>query len=336
MLFEPTTLAAIASAIVEAVETYGCDPKEVFSRAGLDMEALQRPGVRYPFRSMIRLWQEIRVETGDPCIGLSVGRRLRPPALHALGLSWLSSPTLLDGLHRIERYAQIVNTSMRLKIVEDGDRLRLVQEPNSGDLQLTSEAVDACFAVVVTMCRTMGGSDFSPLLVTFKHPDVGHMDQYIEFFQAPIRFAGSEDALHFDLETLLKPLPAGNRELAYENDRVAERYLATLNPDMVQDKVREILLTLLPSGTTNQNAVASMLHRSVSALQRQLKAEGTSYRQILEETRYTLAQQLVREQLYSLSQIAYLLGFSDQANFSRAFKRWTGNTPTKFREGATP
>ena len=127
-------------------------------------------------------------------------------------------------------------------------------------------------------------------------------------------------------------LPAGNRELAYENDRIAERYLATLNPDQIQDKVREILLTLLPSGDASQEAVARSLHCSVSSLQRQLKAEGASYRRILDETRYALAQQLVRERRYSLSQIAYLLGFSDQANFSRAFKRWTGDTPTDFRE----
>ena len=92
----------------------------------------------------------------------------------------------------------------------------------------------------------------------------------------------------------------------------------------------------MPSGKVTQNLVAGQLHRSVSSLQRQLQAEGVSYRQILEDTRRTLATQFVREDDYSLSQIAYLLGFSDQANFSRAFKRWTGETPTGFRAGSRP
>ncbi len=137
----------------------------------------------------------------------------------------------------------------------------------------------------------MSDPHFSPLRVTFVHADNGHLDRYIDFFRAPVSFSENEDALYFDSATLRQPLPAGDRELAYQNDRITERYLATLNPDQVQDKVREI--------------------------------------------RHTLAQQFIRERRYSLSQIAYLLGFSDQANFSRAFKRWTGTTPTDFRSSGT-
>jgi len=335
MLYEPTTLAATASALIEAVKPYGCDPEALFRRAGLEQDAVLRPGARYPFSAVLRLWKEAREETGDPCIGLTVGQKLRPPALHALGLSWLSSPTLLEGLHRIERYAHVANTSLKFHIEEAGERVKFVREPNTGDLQPTDEGIDASLAVIVNMCRKMSDVHFSPLLVTFQHGDNGHLDQYVDFFRSPVKFSAEEDALHLDRETVREALPAGNRELAYENDKIAERYLATLNPDQVQDKVREILLTLLPSGDASQQAVAASLNRSVSSLQRQLKTEGATYRQILENTREVLAQQLVREERYSLSQIAYLLGFSDQANFSRAFKRWTGTTPTDFRSTAT-
>ncbi len=331
MLFEPTTLAATVQALIEAVEPYGCDTPALFERAGLDMEAILRPGARYPFSATLRLWHEAREETGDPCLGLAVGRKIRPPALHALGLSWLSSPTLLEGLRRIDRYAHVVNTSMKFQIVESNDNVKFVREANTSDLQPTDEGVDASLAAVINMCRTMSNAHFAPRLITFVHADNGHVDKYIEYFKAPVEFSAEEDALFFDADPVRQPLPAGNRELAYENDRIAERYLATLNPDQVQDKVREILLTLLPSGDASQKTVASNLNRSVSSLQRQLKTEGATYRQILEETREVLAQQLVRERRYSLSQIAYLLGFSDQANFSRAFKRWTGTTPRDFR-----
>ena len=334
MLYEPTTLAAVASALAETVQVYGVEPRELFAKAGLDVDAMQEPGARYPFSAMIRLWTEARAATGDPCIGLIAAQKIRPPALHALGLSWLASPTLLDGLHRIERYVQIVNTLAQFKLTIDGARAKLARVPLQAQLQATDEALDAGLAVIVKMCRAISDPHFAPVAVTLQHADNGHIEQYINFFRCPVRFSADEDALYFDLETLRKPAPAGNRELAYHNDRAAERYLATLNPERVRDKVKEILLTLLPSGEATQGTVASSLNKSVSTLQRQLKAEGVSYRELLDETRRELAQQLLEEDRYALSQIAYLLGFSDQGNFSRAFKRWTGRSPASFRRRA--
>lgn len=336
MLLEPTTLAAIASAIVEGLDAYGCDAEPLFRKAGLDMGAMSRPGARYSMRRMTRLWELVRDETGDPCVGLVVGQKVRPPALHALGLAWISSPTLLDGLQRLERYAHVTNTALSFEIVQRNGEDKLCGESESGDLTPRPEAVDAALAIIVSICRKMQRADFAPRRVTFMRADNGHTDRYIEFFKAPVFFAQPDTALYFDSQALREPLPAGNLELALENDRVAERYLATLDPDLVQDKVREMLVALLPAGTASQEAVARRLNRSVSSLQRQLKAEGVSYRRILDETRLALAQQLVRDGSYPLSEIAFLLGFSDQGNFTRAFKRWTGETPKRYRGAAAP
>jgi AraC-like DNA-binding protein len=335
MLFEPTTLAASVSAIADAVRTYGCEPHELFHRAGLDLDAMLRPGSRYPMRSVVRLWQEARVETGDPCIGLIAGQKLKPPALHALGLSWIASPTLLDGLRRMQRYARIANSALRVDLTETGDRVVVALAIDAKEIQPTAEAADMALASVLRMCRWMTDAHFSPCLVTFRHDDNGHISQYIDYFACPVFFAAAKDTLEFELAPLQQPLPAGNVDLACHNDRLAERYLATLDPDRVQDKVRALLLTLLPSGESGQDAVAARLHRSVSTLQRQLSAEGVTYRQVLEETRASLARELILEQRYSLSQIAYLLGFADQANFSRAFKRWTGESPGRFRSAGS-
>jgi AraC-like DNA-binding protein len=330
MLFEPTTLAATASALIEALEPYGCDSEDLFRKAGLNTSAITIPGARYPLSAVNRLWQLARDATGDPCIGLFVGRSLRPAALHALGFAWLASPDLLQGLERMARYARIANSTLRPEIVVTENRVKVVRVVESS---ISDEAVDGFLSAVIHMCRAMSNAEFAPELVTIKHPDNGHIDQYVSYFKSPVEFDADEDALHFDLTVLQQPLPVSNLELAHANDKVAERYLATLDPDLVQDKVREILLDLMPSGSVSQNEVAEQLHRSVSSLQRQLQSEGVSYRQILEDTRRALATQFVREERYSLSQIAYLLGFSDQANFSRAFKRWTGQTPTGFRTG---
>jgi AraC-like DNA-binding protein len=91
---------------------------------------------------------------------------------------------------------------------------------------------------------------------------------------------------------------------------------------------------MLPSGKADQDTIASRLYRSTSTLQRQLSAEGTSYRDILETTRRGLAEKYLREGGHTQAEIAYMVGFSDQSNFARAFKRWTGVSPGEFRKTA--
>ena len=134
-------------------------------------------------------------------------------------------------------------------------------------------------------------------------------------------------SIAFDRVALEAPLPGGNLELALVNDRIAEEYIDALDPSTISTEVRKLLIELLPSGDANQQSIASQMNRSLSTLQRQLAAENTNYKEIREHTRRDLAEQYVREGHYSLSQIAYLLGFSDQSNFSRAFRRWTGHSP---------
>jgi AraC-like DNA-binding protein len=95
-----------------------------------------------------------------------------------------------------------------------------------------------------------------------------------------------------------------------------------------------LLVKLLPAGRTDQETVASRLYRSTSTLQRQLNAEGTSYREVLESTRKVLAEQYLKEGGMSKAEIAFLVGFADQSNFSRAFKRWTGMSPGEYQDAA--
>jgi len=100
--------------------------------------------------------------------------------------------------------------------------------------------------------------------------------------------------------------------------------------------VRRLLIDLLPSGKADQELVSSRLNRSSSTLQRQLQGEGITYREVLESTQRNLAETYLREQKHSHAQIAYLLGFSEQSNFSRAFKRWTSMTPRQYQSAQEP
>ena len=107
--------------------------------------------------------------------------------------------------------------------------------------------------------------------------------------------------------------------------------MANLSDSEVSARVKSKLIELLPSGKVNEEVVAGSLNMSLRSLQRKLSDENVSYKELLESTRMTLALEYIKLPKYSINEITYLLGFSEQSNFSRAFKRWTKQTPTSYR-----
>jgi len=109
-------------------------------------------------------------------------------------------------------------------------------------------------------------------------------------------------------------------------------YLAQLNHDRITEKVKAVIIDQLPSGNVTDENVARALYMSSRKLQRQLQSDGTTFNALLNEIRQDLAQKYLREQDTSMTEIAFLLGFSESSAFSRAFKRWMGVTPTQYRK----
>ena len=333
MLFEPTTIAGPARLMGETLKTnYSQDPMPVYLAAGIDPSRLDVSGARYPYSAMQRLWQACVDTTGDPCFGLVAGKKIRPTTFHALGFSWIASRTLLESLQRFVRYSKLLSTAPALINLQKEGELWMLEDHalQEGKRDAHPAALDAFFMAVVSLCRQASDAHFCPAELRLCHPDYGQPERYIEAFNAPVLFNRKYDRILFHDQDLEKQLPGDNLELALANDRIAEDYIAALDPNDISTEVRKILIELLPSGEANQQQIAQHMNRSLSTLQRQLSTEGTSYKIIREQTRQELAEQYVREGRYSLSQVAYLLGFSDQSNFSRAFRRWTGHSPGNY------
>ncbi len=331
ILFEPTSLTSLFAALAEALESGGCNADDTFLAAGLDRNETRVAGARYPVRKINRLIELAVRATGDPCFGLTVATHIRPTSFHALGYAWLASTTVMEALERIERYMQIVTTAAQLKLSK-GNQVTIAQwiYPHPS-IQPTRWAREGGFAICLRMFRLMTDNDFAPLLVTFQHEDPGCRERFEETFQAPVRFSAASDAMQFETRAIQVPVIGGNPEIAKANDQVAERYLASLDPNETATKVRELLLNMLPSGNASGQIVAERLNRSFSTLQRRLREEGTNYKDVLEETRKNLAVGYLSRKELTITQIAYLLGFSDQASFARAFRRWTGKPPSEYR-----
>jgi AraC-like DNA-binding protein len=148
---------------------------------------------------------------------------------------------------------------------------------------------------------------------------------------APVRFEAEDNLLCFDRTSLEAHLPSANPELARINDQTVIDYLARFDRENTAMQVRSRLIEHLPAGNPRHAAIARALNLSPRSLQRKLKNEGTSFKTLLENTRRELALQYVRESHRSLGEVAYLLGYSEPGNFTRAFTRWTGMAPQDFR-----
>jgi AraC-like DNA-binding protein len=169
--------------------------------------------------------------------------------------------------------------------------------------------------------------------VSLTHEGAGCRQRRQEFFRAPVHYNAARNAISIDLAVARRPLSSANAELAHANERVIKDYLAQLSGSPTVLRVKARLIDDMPSGPVPAAVIAAELHMSPRSLQRKLREEGTTYKAVLEETRRDLAKRLIEDEELSLSDITYMLGFSEVSSFSRSFKRWTGMAPSVVRRG---
>ena len=326
-----SALASVDLMLWRALESYGCDSGELFRKAGLDPAKLRQSGARYPIAAANRLWKLARESSADPCLGLKAAAFWHPTALHALGYAWLASDSLIEALTRLVRYYRIVTDTDRLELHESAREATLRLHTVDADLRGIDEIYDGFFATLVRMCRNSCSDRFKPQSIAMIRPRPALPAAFEDFFRAPIAYSAGEDRIVFERSRLREPLPTANVEVAHASDQIITNYLAHLDRSAVSMRVRARLIDELPSGRVSQASIARTLNMSLRSLQRRLAEEGTTYKQLLDETRRELAEQYVRQSRLSLGEITFLLGFSEPGNFTRAFKRWTGKPPSEFR-----
>lgn len=325
----PTNLLAPKEILWKIIESYGYDPDIVFSRVGLSREMLRKQGARIPQQTVDRLWDEATDLVKDPCLGLRAAEFWHPSHFNALGYAWLASASLREALSRLERYIHVLaqNIDIHLDDTQEGLTFTL------SDALEHAARMDLCMATIMAMCRLNFGPSLKPVAVRFIHAEPFCGDKYFAFFKGPVYFDAARDSLTLDKEDADQLLPSGNPHLAELNDRIVARYLAVLNNDDIVHRVQTAIIDLLPSGLVSDGKVAQKLYMSVRSLQRKLQQSGTSFRKLLDRTREELARQYICDDAMDLTEIAFLLGFSEHSAFSRAFKRWTGQTPSAMRRG---
>ncbi len=336
MLEEPTTLASVAFRVADTLrEQYDIDFVPTLAKIGVDLGKRTRPGARVVLSKQAEIWRYAEELTGDPGVGIAVGQHAEPRDYYVLGHSWLASVTLKDAFERLIRYRDVVsNTVASTTLVREDDLYRVKSTYPDADRMPIPTGIEAGIAGLLKLCRVSMGRDVLPVRAELMFAADRNPDGYEALLQCPVTYDLDYNALWFRAEDIEEPLPGAVPDMLDAADRIAREYIASFDTSHVATQVRTLLIRMLPAGKVDQDAIANKLYRSASTLQRQLSAEGTSYRDILAETRESLAKQYLSDQDYSPSDVAYMLGFADQSNFGRAFKRWTGMSPGEYQKAA--
>ena len=328
-----TAIATAGRILWRMLERRGINPGPLFKGAGLDKGRLDNPLLRYPAKESILAWKRASEMLDDPAFGLTIAKVWHPSDFHALGCAFMASGTLRDALNRLVRFNPVVYDLISYSLAEQGTQVKLSYSPVGGKLEEPEILEIARWAVVIDACRRVYGADLDPLEVTFRHaePRPDKAVEFRDYFRCPLRFGEPVASMTFPAEVLDTRLPASNRELALALDSSLSDYMAKLQRNNIVSRTKSVIAQNLPSGNLSCGTVAAGLYMSPRSLQRKLLARETSYRKLIDEVRRKLAESYLADDNFRLQEISYLLGFSSQAAFSRAFKRWTGLSPHEFR-----
>jgi AraC-like DNA-binding protein len=284
---------------------------------------------RIPVRQVLR-WLDMAVKfTGDPNLGLRAAGDLGRGAGDALEFAAASAANFEEALQLVLRYIRILNEAADFSL-QVRDKVASVELHSR--IPLTRVPTDFQVAAFVRGVRAWLGS-LDTFEIWFSYPEPADLSAYHETLAgARLRFSAPYDALTFDAALLKSPLRTSDAVLNAVLRRHADQLINALpQNDALSPRVRKLLLEMLPSGNSDATRVAAKLGMSRRTLTRHLEREGVTYKELLEKARHQMALQYLEKSNLDPQQIAFILGYSVTAAFSRAFARWEGKSPTEHR-----
>ncbi len=331
----PRISLAAATGLVEAIEAAGRDPDHVLRPLGFDRKVLSDPHGFIPSASFAQILEEAARATGDDCFGLHFGEHFHPKNIGALVYVVLNSPTFAVGFENVARYLRVHNEAAEASFVA-GSKWSYLRHRLNLPAASYRQHHEWAMAVVVGTIRLMAGSAWAPVEVQFQHPAPSLTSEHVRVFGAPVSFGCTANAVVVEAELGERQVPAADARLYPILRQHLERVLDEVPPeDGLVASVRRAIAESMRHGDPTLTQVARRIAVGPRTLQRQLKDHGADFKGLVDDTRRQFCLRYLRDRKNTLTDISYLLGYSEVSAFNRAFKRWTGSTPTDYRRGLT-
>ena len=317
----------LATTLLDELQDLGVQPAQLVKRSGLHYSELKQT-------ENIAVLADVALElAGDIGLGLRYGRRLNLPAHGVIGYALMSSGTVSELLNVIIRYNRLLAPDIDVRLHKQDDFVALrATTKGVSTYRIDQFFMEAFFASVSTCAAFLFPNSTNVGIQQFHFPQPAYQDLYRQVFNNQLEFAADYSQMLIPAElmdvTLGMAHPAAETLFRKQCD---ERLKSLNQKQRVSASVLESLLHRR-GGFPRIGEVAARLNTSESSLRRKLSAEGTSFQALLDQVRLQLAHEYLETTRMPVSEIAWLLGFDDTANFRRAFKRWTGKTPSSYRE----
>jgi AraC-like DNA-binding protein len=330
---ELTVAAGLAKGLLDLAVAKGASEAALLERAGITAAELRDQDNRIPFTKYVTLMRAGKDLTGDPALALHYGETNDMSQISVVGLIANASETMLEAFAQLNRYGRLV-------IEFDGGPERFRVEHNAAGLWVVDnrehpndfpELTESTFARMICGPRPAGVTQIAKA-VHVTHAAPAHRAEYERVYGVPVTFEASWNAVLIDEKWMTHRVKLQPRYVFGVLSERADALLKSLeNSKTMRGRVESLLLTLLHKGDVGIEVIAEKMALSRQTLFRKLKAEGTTFEKVLDELRHRLALDYLSARKVSVNETAYLVGFSDPAAFSRAFKRWTGSSPREMR-----
>jgi AraC-like DNA-binding protein len=332
-----TIIASFVLGTIQYARARGLDPRPLFAAAGIAEDTVGDPELRVPTGAWFSIIAHVARVLDDPSLPIRMAQLRRIEDLQLVGFLVLTSASGREAFERVIRYSALLSDASRwtMDVGQDDFTLRIEREgPRTLGHRLSNELA---VAGLLQTQRVVSGRATVPARVVFRHAAPPDTTTHDSFFGTAIEWSGSFDGVALPIEMLDAAAQSGNPELHAYLERQAQARLEALgSASSIAARVREVIVRELPSGSPSMTSIAKRLGQSERTMRRWLDDEGTSFRDQVDLVRKARADELLRDRAIPLSQVAFLLGFSDQAAFSRAFRRWFEQSPSEYRIATSP
>ncbi len=321
-----------AQGIAQGLELYGKTVRDLPADLRQHCKPSDLSQMHISQSDMNRLWNAAAKLSQDECFGLRMGRHYQSNTLSLLALSAASSETLGEAIQRLIRFMPIFSSQVQLYSVEDDQYLTLYFQPRGNPHPLHMEAV-------MSQCNKIWeGLGIGRASLMLESRLTGEHERNRDLCETllgnRVRLGAKRMSFRLNRSLLRTPLPNADAFLRKRLDASLEDMLSDLPNLDFAEQVKQRIRVLVSEREVSEELVATPFNMSPRHLRRKLSETRTTYEKLLDEVRMELAIRLIKEGKLNLGRIAFELGFLDPSSFTRAFRRWTGMSPTSFRSQA--
>jgi AraC-like DNA-binding protein len=318
-------------AIPAVLKARGANPKIVFAAAGVELELFRDPDIRLPLEAVGRLFDACAALIRCDHFGLLVGDRFDLQGLGPIGELMRNSATVGDALRVLLRHLHLHDRGAApVLLTIDASCAILGYSVLRHGVPGTHHIHDAAIAIAYRILRALGGPSFAPLRVQFSYGVPRSMALHGRIFRCGVAFEADLSGVVLDRALLAKPIDGADANIRKTLQRAILDAEAE-GPMTFGERLESALHQFVLSGDASAEEICRQFAISERTLRRRLEEEGKNLQQVVGQTKFELARQLLRNTKLPVSKIASTLYYADPNAFSRAFRNWAGNSPKQWR-----